>query len=74
MANFLEAVKSRNSAGLSADVEIGTTSVALVHMANMSYRLGRKLNYDAASGTFMGDAEANAMSTRPVYRSPYVVS
>jgi predicted dehydrogenase len=74
MANFLKAVKSRNSAELSADVEIGTTSVALVHMANMSYRLGRKLNYDAASGTFMGDAEANAMSTRPVYRSPYVVS
>jgi len=74
MANFLKAVKSRKPADLNADVAVGTTSAALVHMANMSYRAGRKLNYDAASGQFPGDAEANAMSTRPVYRSPYVVS
>ena len=73
MANFLKAVKSRNPADLTADVSVGVTSAALVHMANISYRLGRKLNYDSASGAFAGDAEANAMMTRPVYRSPYVV-
>ena len=74
MANFLKAVKSRNVADLNADVSVGVTSAALVHLANMSYRLGRKLSYDSASGTFPGDAEANAMSTRPVYRSPYIVA
>jgi len=74
MANFLKAVKSRNPADLTADVSVGVTSAALVHMANISYRVGRKLNYDSASGAFTGDAEANAMMTRPVYRSPYVVA
>jgi len=74
MANFLKAVKSRNPADLTADVSVGVTSAALVHMANISYRVGRKLNYDSASGSFGGDAQANAMMTRPVYRSPYVVT
>jgi hypothetical protein len=74
MANFLKAVKSRNRADLNADVSVGVTSADLVHMANISYRVGRKLNYDAASGSFTGDAEANAMMSRPVYRSPYVVA
>jgi len=73
MANFLKAVKSRNAADLNADVSVGVTSADLVHMANMSYRLGRKLNYDPPSASFPRDAEANAMMTRPVYRSPYVV-
>jgi hypothetical protein len=74
MANFLKAVKSRNSADLTADVSVGVTSAALVHMANISYRVGRKLTYDSAAGRFAGDDEANAMMTRPVYRSPYIVS
>ncbi|MGA2742247.1 MAG: Gfo/Idh/MocA family oxidoreductase [Bryobacteraceae bacterium] len=74
MANFLKAVKSRNRADLNADVSVGVTSAALVHMANISYRMGRKLTYDSASASFAGDAEANAMSTRSVYRKPYVVT
>ncbi len=74
MANFLKAVKSRDTADLTADVAVGTTSAALVHMANISYRLGRKLNFDSTTGSFTADSAANAMSTRPVYRSPYVVS
>jgi predicted dehydrogenase len=74
MENFLKAVKSRNASDLNADVSVGVTSAALVHMANISYRLGRKLTYDAPSASFTGDAEANAMMTRPVYRSPYVVA
>jgi len=74
MANFLKAVKSRKPADLNADVAVGVTSAALVHLANISYRVGRKLNFDSAAGKFIGDDEANAMSTRPVYRSPYIVS
>jgi len=74
MANFLKAVKSRNAADLTADVSVGVTSAALVHLANISYRVGRKLSYDSATGSFTGDTEATAMMTRPVYRSPYVVA
>jgi predicted dehydrogenase len=72
MANFLKAVKSRNAADLTADVEVGATSAALVHMANISYRLGREVKFDSATGSFLG-MEPNAMRTRPAYRKPYVV-
>ncbi len=74
MANFLKAVKSRNPADLTADVSVGVASADLVHMANISYRVGRKLNYDSTAGTFAGDTEATAMMSRPVYRSPYTVA
>ena len=73
MENFLKAVKSRNAGDLTADVEVGATSVVLVHLANISYRLGRALKFDAATQSFPGDTEANAMRTRPEYRAPYVV-
>jgi len=73
MQNFLEAVKSRRYQDLHGDVQEGVTSVSLVHMANISYRLaGRKLRFDTASNSFANDAEANAMRTRPKYREPYV--
>lgn len=72
MANFLKAVKSRNYQDLSADVQIGVTSADLCHLANISYRLGRKLAFDPAANRFSSDAEANKMLTRN-YRAPYVV-
>ncbi|MGI8412943.1 MAG: Gfo/Idh/MocA family protein [Solirubrobacteraceae bacterium] len=74
MQNFLEAVKSRRIEDLNGDVAKGATSVNLVHMANISYRLGRKLEIeDPVALTFKNDAQANAMKTRPEYRKPYVV-
>jgi len=72
MANFLAAVKSRKHADLHADIEDGATSAALCHMANISYRLGRKLAFDPAAMRFRSDTEANKMLTRE-YRKPYVV-
>jgi predicted dehydrogenase len=72
MANFLKAVKSRNYQDLNADVQIGVTSADLCHLANISYRLGRKLAFDPAANRFSSDAEANKMLTRD-YRAPYVV-
>jgi len=72
MANFLGAVKSRKYQDLSCDVQVGADSAALCHMANISYRLGRKLTYDPAGGKFVNDAEANKMITRN-YRAPYIV-
>jgi predicted dehydrogenase len=72
MANFIEVVRTRRMADLRADIEEGAISCALIHLANISYRLGRTLNLDPATLTCVGDAEANAMFTRN-YRAPYVV-
>jgi predicted dehydrogenase len=74
MANFLKAVRSRKVEDLNADVAEGALSVDLVHMANTSYRLRRKLSFDPKTQNFVNDAEANKMKTRNPYRAPYVVS
>jgi len=70
--NFLKALRSRRHTDLTADILEGHLSAALCHMANTSYRLGRKLAFDPAKERFVGDAEANALVTRK-YRAPYVV-
>jgi predicted dehydrogenase len=69
-ANFIGAVRSRESSDLTADIEQGAISTALIHLANISYRLGRELRFDAASYTCTGDDAANAMFTR-AYRAPF---
>jgi predicted dehydrogenase len=46
--NFVSTVKSRNTAGLRADILEGHLSTALVHMANISYRLGARHPVEAA--------------------------
>jgi predicted dehydrogenase len=70
MQNFLDAVKSRNRDSLNAEVAIGVTSAKLCHLANISYRLKRRL--EMTGGQFVNDPEANKMLTRD-YRAPYVV-
>ena len=45
---------------------------ALCHMANISYRTGRKLHFDPQAERFVNDAEANSLITRE-YREPFVV-
>jgi predicted dehydrogenase len=70
--NFAEAMKTRNSEHLNAPAEEGHLSSALCHLANVSYRLGRKLKVDPKSEKFVGDLEADAMLTRQ-YRSPFIV-
>lgn len=72
MKNFLAACRSRNYKELHADVEIGATSAAFCHLANISYRVGRLLHWDDASKHFENDSAADAMLTRN-YRAPYVV-
>ncbi|MBM3811271.1 MAG: Gfo/Idh/MocA family oxidoreductase [Acidimicrobiia bacterium] len=72
MENFLKAVRSRNEKDLNCDVEEGHLSAALCHMANISYRLGRKLSFDAAGENFRADYEANLLVARD-YRVPFVV-
>jgi hypothetical protein len=71
MENFAKACRSRNHKDLTADVEIGVVSADLCHLANISYRLKKRLDFDPVKREFK-DAAANKMLTR-AYRAPYVV-
>ncbi len=70
--NFIDVVRSRKQADLYAPIDEGAISTALVHLANISYRLGRTLHFDPVSYSCKGDAEANRMFRRE-YRKPFVV-
>jgi predicted dehydrogenase len=71
-ANFIDAVRSRKRETLNAEIEEGAISTTLVHLANISYRLGRTIRFDAASYSCPGDEEATRMFKRE-YREPFVV-
>ncbi len=70
--NWLRAVRSRNPADLTAEIEEGHYSSALCHLANIAYRTGRTLTFDPKRERFVNDPEADKLLTRP-YRPPYVV-
>ena len=71
MQNFLGAVRSRNYKDLHDEIGNAWLSASLCHLANISYRTGRKLTLTAGP-KFANDADANKMLTRD-YRKPYVV-
>jgi predicted dehydrogenase len=71
MQNWLDCLKSREKC--IADVEIGHRSASVCHLANITRRLGRKLQWDPVKEQFPGDDEANALLSRPQrekYRTP----
>jgi hypothetical protein len=71
MQNFLAACRSRNAKELHDGLDNAYLSASLCHLANISYRVGRKLTLESGP-TFTNDAEANALLTRNS-RKPYVV-
>jgi predicted dehydrogenase len=75
LQNFLKACRSRTPKDLNADVATGVISADLCHLANASYRAGRKLAVDPANGRFTGPGaeEGNAFLSRQKYREPYAV-
>jgi hypothetical protein len=60
-ANFIDCVRSRKKENLTAPVEEGHISCTLVHLANVSYRLGRTLHFDPATELVIGDDEASRL-------------
>ena len=72
MQNFFQAIRARDYRLLHADVAIGARAAAFCHLANISYRVGRTLKIDQATGHFLADDQANALFSRN-YREPYVV-
>jgi len=71
-ANFFAAMRSRNIADLNADVLEGHYSAACVHLANISYRVGRVIHFDPKTETIIGDAEASQLLKRE-YRKPFEI-
>ncbi len=71
-ANFIQAVRSRNPNDLHAPPQDLHLSAALPHLANISYRTGRMLQFDPAAERFTNDEEANRLLTRE-YRAPYIL-
>lgn len=69
-ANFIDCVRSRKRENLHCEIEEGHLSTTMAHLANISYRLGRALQFDPKTEKFVNDAEANKMLTRE-YRKPY---
>jgi predicted dehydrogenase len=66
--NFLDCVKSRKKTA--ADVEVGHTSIVPCHLANISYKVGRKINWDSEREQIIDDPEASKLLTKR-YRSPW---
>jgi predicted dehydrogenase len=70
--NFVDCVKSREKPN--ADLEtVGHPSSILCHAGNLAWRLGRQVELDLETQTFIGDGQANALRTRPEYRRPWTL-
>jgi hypothetical protein len=70
--NFLDAVRAHKREMLNCEIEEGAASTVLVHLANISYRLGRTIHFDPKTLTCINDPEADKLATR-IYRKPFVV-
>jgi predicted dehydrogenase len=66
--NFLDCIKSRQQP--ISDLESGHRVSTLCHLANLSLRLGRSLQWDAKAESIRGDEEASKLLER-TYREPW---
>lgn len=75
--NFIQCVKSRKVEDLAVDIEVGHNTAAACHLGNISYKLGRRIYWDAGKEICTDkdgrpDREANKLMTRE-YRKPYTL-
>jgi predicted dehydrogenase len=73
LANWLDAMRSRDPSKLTAPIEEGHKSLVLSLLARVSYEVGRPLWFDPDSERVLGDDEADRLLNEPQYRKPYVV-
>jgi hypothetical protein len=71
MANFFQCIET-GAKPISDVVSVGNGTITC-HLANIAMRLGRKLTWDPASETFVGDDQAYAMLARK-QREGYEIS
>ena len=63
MQNWLDCIRTRQRPV--ADVEIGHRSVSMCHLATITRRIGRRLQWDPVKEQFVGDEQANKLVSRP---------
>ncbi len=68
--NFLYSVKTRNQP--QSNLKYAREMTLPMHLALISFRLGRKLQWDSLREQFIGDTAANYLLSRP-YRSPWIL-
>ena len=68
MIKFPEAVRTRKKAG--GHAEAAHRAACIMHLANISIRVGRKIRYDPIKEQIIGDAEANRLVNPPM-RAPW---
>jgi predicted dehydrogenase len=68
MGNWRDCLKSRKRP--ICDVEIGHRSVTVCHLANIALQVGGKLQWDPAKEEFVGNEEAQKLTSRPM-RAPW---
>jgi predicted dehydrogenase len=61
--NWRRCIKTREKPAMT--IEVGYNTIILPIIANISYTLGRKLQWDPKNHRFVGDEEANRMLARP---------
>ncbi|SHF00800.1 Predicted dehydrogenase [Mariniphaga anaerophila] len=72
--NWFDAIRARDMSIQNGPVQTGHLSSSLAHLGNISYRLGRQLEFDPVAERFVGEgeSEANSMLSRN-YRAPYIL-
>lgn len=72
--NWFDAIRARDMSIQNGPVQTGALSSSLAHLGNISYRLGKQLDFDPVAERFIGSDidDANAMLSRE-YRAPYLL-
>ena len=72
--NWFDAIRAKDMSIQHGPVQTGHLASSLAHLGNISYRLGRQLEFDPVAERFIGEGEneANAMLSRD-YRAPYLL-
>jgi predicted dehydrogenase len=68
--NFFDCIRSRKPPAVPA--EAGQAAAVPGYLANISYRVGRSVRWDAEKNTIIGDAEAAKLLTKD-YRAPWTL-
>jgi hypothetical protein len=68
MVDFPTAVKTRQKPG--GHAEAAHRAATILHLANISIRVGRKIRFDPVKEQIIGDEEANRLVNQPM-RAPW---
>ena len=69
---FIESIRANDQELANGNIRNGFYSCALMHLGNISYRLGRSLEFDPEKMKFVNAPDADALLTRE-YREPFVI-